>query len=95
MLEIAEDLAAINMKDARTKLIVYNEHTLGFIDPDYPHLMQPLRASVFKGAPWETFPSSKYISKMDKIRLASEKDFEDYMCVFGSFGNKNEYLFAE
>lgn len=83
------------MSNLRTKLVVFNNHTLGYIIPELPNYMQPLHASILKGAPFETHPSSKYIGKSDNVRLASEKDFNDFNCHFGSFGNEKEYEFKK
>lgn len=77
----------------KTKLVVFNEHTLGFITSETPEYVQPLHASILKGAPFETYPSSKWISKNDKVRLASEKDFNDFRCSFEGY-KEEEYEFA-
>jgi len=82
------------MSNKKIKLAVYNNHTLGYILPELPNYIQPLHVSILKGAPFETHPTSKIISKNDCVRLASEKDFEDFRCAFGSFENKYEYEFA-
>ncbi len=79
---------------AKTKLVVFNEHTLGYITPEFPQYIQPLRASILKGAPFETVETPKCISKADKIRLASAKDFDDFRCSFVGY-TKEEYEFAE
>jgi len=79
---------------AKIKLVVFNEHTLGYISPELPQYVQPLRASILKGAPFETHETSKYISKADNIRLASAKDFDDFRCSFVGY-SKEEYEFQE
>lgn len=78
----------------RIKLVVLNEHTLGYIAPELPNYVFPLRASILKGATFETNASSKLISSSDNVRLASEQDFEDFRVYFGGFGNDKEYEFA-
>lgn len=78
----------------RIKLVVFNEHTLGYIAPELPQYVFPLRASILKGAPFETNESSKLISKSDNVRLASEQDFEDFKVCFRGYDNENEYEFA-
>ena len=83
----------MNTPETKTKLVVFNEHTLGYIMPELPKYVQVLHASILKGAPFEMHPSSKLINKNDEVRLASEKDFESFRCVFGSFGNKEEYIY--
>lgn len=81
------------MKDKRIKLVVLNEHTLGYILPVLPNYVQVLHASLLKGAPFELNPSNKLIGKLDKVRLASAKDFENYRCCFKGFNNPVEYEF--
>lgn len=83
----------MEIKEDKTKLVVLNEHTLGYIVPNLPQYIHPLSISIRKGAPFETYPSSKWISKNDKIRLASAKDFEDFRCSFEGYSEK-EYEFA-
>lgn len=80
-------------QETKTKLVVFNEHTIGYIMPELPEYIQPLHASILKGAPFETYPSSKLISKNDKVRLASEKDFSDFRCSFEGY-KEEEYEFA-
>jgi len=80
------------MAQAKIKLVVFNEHTLGYIIPEIPNYIQPLRASILKGAPFETIETSKCIAKSDKIRLASAKDFDDFRCSFFGY-TEEEYEF--
>ncbi len=80
------------MADAKIKLVVLNENTLGYIQPELPNYVQHLHASVLRGA-YQSSPS--LIGSTDKVRLASENDFSEYRVHFGSFGNKDEYEFAE
>ncbi len=80
---------------AKTKLVVYNEHTLGFITPEQPNLVQHLRASILKGATFSTSKESDIISKKDNVRLASESDFNEYRCVFGGFSDTQNYEYAK
>jgi len=81
---------------AKIKLVVLNEHTLGYIQPEMPKYVYYLRDSILKGAPNNyNRQTNTLLSPKDKVRLASEKDFEDFRCVFGSFGNKEEYEYAE
>lgn len=79
----------------KTKLVVFNEHTLGFIDPEYPTYVHPLQASVIKGSPVSGDPLSAMeriaISPDDKVRLASAADFNEYRVSFTGFDNKDEY----
>jgi hypothetical protein len=78
----------------RIKLVVMDEHTLGYVHPKMQNYICIFRSLQSKGAPFRscdiaTIPLSK------NWRLASSKDFEEYRCVFGSFGNKEIYEFAD
>lgn len=76
---------------ARTKLVVFNEHTLGFITPEQPEIVQQLHTSILKGSRYSE-NSTIYVND-GTVRLASEKDFEDYRVYFGGFNNPAEYEF--
>jgi hypothetical protein len=78
----------------RIKLVVIEEHTLGFIIPEMPNYAQTLRASVLKGSTYSEMGGSIYV-KNCKQRLASEKDFDDFRVLFGQFSNEQEYEFAK
>ncbi len=80
------------MTNNKTKLVVLNENTLGYILPELPNYVQHLHASVLRGATGNT---NSLVGSLDKVRLASEKDFNEYNVHFGSFGNKAEYEFAD
>ena len=84
----------------RIKLVVLNEHTLGFIFPpshyeNYSGLtfVNILHASILKGAVQTVNPI--LIGSTDIVRLASEKDFDDFRCMFDGFNNENEYEFLK
>lgn len=83
------------MSSARIKLVVFNEHTLGYILPELPNYVQILHASVLKGAVWSMSKYSDCISKNDKVRLASEEDFDNFRCCFSDSYRNGEYEFAE
>lgn len=77
------------------KLVVINEHTLGYLIPntDYAGV---LHASILKGA-----ATASPLSAMNPIflqgknvRLASEQDFKDYNISFDGYKNNNEYIHA-
>ena len=76
----------------KIKLVVVDNHTLGFIHPELPNYVQILHASILRGA---TTTESLLISsggfKFHNIRLASEQDFDAFRVYFGQFGNKKEY----
>jgi len=74
----------------RIKLVVFKNHTLGYILPELPNSVQVLHASILKGAPFELYPSSKQINSPDEIRLASEKDFNMFNHSFEGYNNFTE-----
>lgn len=84
----------------RIKLVVLNEHTLGFIFPrscyegEWKDLVyiNILHASVLKGAVNTTGPI--LVSPLDKVRLASEKDFDNFNVSFKGYDNEQEYEFV-
>jgi hypothetical protein len=76
----------------KIKLVVLNEHTLGYILPQLPKYVQVLHASILKGAPFELHPSSKYIFQSDVVRLASKTDFDSFKVSMVGF-NSEEYEF--
>ncbi|MSW53420.1 MAG: hypothetical protein F2817_21340 [Actinobacteria bacterium] len=88
------------MKQDRIKLVVVDEHTLGFIFPqsyyDKPSglvYVNILHASVLKGAVNTADPI--LIGSTNKVRLASEKDFDDFRVVMNGYkNNPNEYEFV-
>lgn len=84
----------------KIKLVVLNEHTLGFIFPQ-SYYEKPLglthvnilHASVLKGAIQTLNPV--LLGSTDNVRLASEKDFDSFRVYFGSFANEQEYEYAK
>lgn len=79
--------------ETKIKLVVINENTLGYITPEQPYNYSTLHASILRGAIFELHPGPKLINKSDNIRLASEKDFEDYRYSFEGY-SPEEYEFA-
>lgn len=75
----------------RTKLVVYNKYCLGYILPECPNMVCTLADSVLKGAPFRVMNEPYQITKSDKIRLASEKDFEDFRVSFEGYDNRELY----
>lgn len=79
------------MESNKIQLVVVNENTLGYIFPEYKQTIHVLHASVLKGAHGGN-GSSLQVFMANSIRLASEKDFNDYrVCFDGYKNNKNEY----
>lgn len=80
----------------RTKLVVFKEHTLGYILPERPDYVQILEASILRGATFRMFADSDVINKPSDVRLATEKDFDEFRCVFSEvYRNENEYEYAK
>ena len=81
----------------RIKLVVADEHTLGYIIPNSNNV-SILQASVLRGASSACPLSSmtpKPKSLFETIRLATAKDFDDYRVSMAGFDNKKEYEFAD
>lgn len=77
----------------KIKLIVVNENTLGYIDPQSHAMYSILHASILKGATFELNPGPKPINTTTEIRLASETDFDDFRVSFKGFNNPDIYEF--
>ena len=82
---------------SKIKLVVIEEHTLGFIFPESIYA-SVLHASVLRGSPI----SGSFLSANEpillgskKVRLASEKDFDDYRVSFKGFDNELEYEYQK
>jgi hypothetical protein len=78
--------------EKQIKLVVFNEHTLGYIFPEYPNTLQVLQPSVLRGS---NLPDcgNTHINKSDNVRLATEQDFIDYRVSFKGYKNNPEYLY--
>lgn len=79
-------------KEERIKLVVVNENTIGYINPKNPNCLCILHASILKGSIWNDNLNSVILSKKDKIRLASKKDFDEYNISMEGY-NEKEYEF--
>ena len=79
----------------KTKLVVLNEHTLGYIIPSLPKYVQVLHSSILKGSPYGNWPGSILIGSGDKIRLASSVDFNEYRVSETGFMNPKEYDYCK
>lgn len=77
------------MAEQKIKLVVVDENTLGYIFPEQPNSIHVLRPSRLRGSHYPDFQSITHHGK--SIRLASEKDFEDYRVVFDGYKNSPEY----
>ena len=78
----------------KIKLVVYKEHTLGYILPELPDSVQILHSSPLKGAIGTTNLQNNYhINGMDEIRLASESDFDEFGISFDGYRNLSEYIY--
>lgn len=87
------------IKDAsstKIKLVVYKEHTLGYILPELPNSVQILHSSPLKGAIGTTNLQNNYhINNLNEIRLASEKDFDDFRVDFKGYDDKQIYEYED
>lgn len=79
----------------KIKLVVYNEYALGYILPQRPNQVCILANSILRGASLRVYDEPYPIGCNDKIRLASEKDFEDYRVCFEGFDNPEMYEFDD
>lgn len=78
----------------RTRLVVVNEHTLGYIIPAQPNQAGILQASILRGATHSWMEGPLPLSSLDKVRTATRADFDTFHVHFGSFGNPAEYELA-
>lgn len=74
----------------KIKLVVLEEHTLGYISEFNPNYVMVLKGSVLKGSPYGLMNNIALIGNK-KIRLASEQDFEEFNVEFEPYKNKNKY----
>jgi hypothetical protein len=75
----------------KTKIVVLNEHTLGYIIPQLPNYVQILHSSILRGSPYGLYPDSILIGSGDTIRLASSVDFDEYRVSEIGFMNPTKY----
>lgn len=67
------------------KMVVINENCLGYIFPEHPTRVQILSASILKGGSYYD-GSSTMIN--DSVRIANEKDFDEYRVEYTQYKNK-------
>lgn len=80
----------------KIKLVVYKEHTLGYILPELPNSVQILHSSPLKGAIGTTnLQDSYHINNLNEIRLASENDFDDFRVDFKGYDDKQVYEYND
>ncbi|MEO2050277.1 MAG: hypothetical protein ABGX00_00820 [Allomuricauda sp.] len=82
------------MAQEKIKLVVIDEHTLGYIFPELPNSAGILRASILRGSNFNDMGGSISLHGAT-VRLASEKDFDDYRVVFDGYKNSPEYEYEE
>jgi len=79
----------------RTKLVVINEHTLGYIHPLAPNEAGILNASCLRGATRFWCDGPIPLSPLDNVRLATPADFNTFRVVFSKgYQNPAEYEMA-
>lgn len=80
----------------KIKLVVYNEHSLGYILPNEPNTLKILGQSVIKGAGCFLGWYEKIIHSTDTVRLANESDFHFFRVSFNGYkNNPQEYEFQQ
>jgi hypothetical protein len=83
------------MNTPKIKLVVVSDHTLGYIHPETPNQINVLWGFILKGGKsWGSVIPLPIFNKNETIRLASEKDFNDFnVCFKGYKNNPEEYEF--
>lgn len=83
-------------KANKIKLVVYKEHTLGYILPELPNSVQILHSSPLKGAIGTTnLQGDFHINHPDEVRLASESDFDAFRVSFDGYKNSSDYIYKQ
>jgi hypothetical protein len=77
----------------KIKLVVLEENTLGYILPELPNYVSILHTSTLRGSYYNGMGSSIYLGNKP-IRLASEKDFDNFRVCFDGYKKRpQEYEF--
>ena len=86
-------ITTVKRKNDIIKLVVFNEHTLGYIIPQLPKYVQIFRGSILRGATKTCKDGSVMIKSGDKVRLASKKDFDDFNVHFADAYEKGDGIY--
>jgi len=78
----------------KTKLVVVNENTLGYILPELPNYISILHTSILRGSSISG-RDSIFINSGDRVRLATKEDFDLYRVDFTGYDNPNEYEYDQ
>jgi len=85
----------VNELKPKTRLVVYNGHTLGYICEEQPKMVFVLRYSPLRanGLGLIVTPFSFCIGNKDAVRLASERDFEDFNVCINGYKQDPHYVY--
>lgn len=75
----------------RTVLVVYDNHTLGYIIPELDNSVQVLHCSPLKGYPHTTPIGSFSINHNSNLRISTPNDFDEFRVSFEGFNNPELY----
>ena len=78
---------------SKIKLVVLEEHTLGYIHPEMPNSVGILHTSILKGSSYNYWTGSVILGNKP-VRLATEDDFTAFRCVFDGYKNDSNYEYA-
>lgn len=72
------------------RIVVADEHTLGYIDDRLPTVLQTLHSSILRGA---TFGNNAQVSMYSKVRTATSEDFETYRVSEDGYDKDENYIY--
>ena len=84
------------VKTEKIKLVVYKEHTLGYILPELPDSVQILHSSpleIVLKICTTNLQNNFQINNPNEIRLASESDFDAFGISFDGYKNSPDYIY--